>query len=549
MALSARSRTEDVLPVQFSMGGGAVLIGIEATRGEHGKTIYDRVHDQVRLPPALVAVLDTPEFQRLRQLHQLGATSYLFPSATHTRFEHSIGVAHLAMMMLRRLVANHREVPSTHGPQLDDVTPEDVLCIGLAGLCHDLGHGPMSHMFETFIQQARKRRGVTAPWHHEDASEQLFDHLLQSNSIDMSVFGLSAEDLTFVKRLISGLRPRDPWPEDIGRPESKRYLFDIVANKRNGIDVDKLDYFLRDSLSCFGRLPDVHVDRIISCARVVVTDGQAQVCFEQKVALTLSDLFHLRAKLHKFVYQHRTTKVVEQMILNALLLAEEGGFKIAANGRDFLLSETVDDMAAYALTGDWILQAIIATSSPALQPARDELMNIHTRNLYDLVGYCDVTDHGAPDASEIIEHLPPASRMKMRANNVVVLTSRIVYGSSGDKPGDPIRNVRFFNPKMSLTETSRIKENQISRLFTPRHYQETTLLVYSRNCEFNADLTRAFDRWKDSARVTETIDFANAASPSPHRSVYRARAARSPADGVAGASQRSNAEIPLFPDS
>ena len=92
----------------------------------------DPVHGHLELHPLCMKVLDTPQFQRLRDLQQLGGVYLVFPGASHRRFEHSIGVAHLANVFIRQIC--------TRQPELH-VTEEESLCVQLAGLCHDLGHG------------------------------------------------------------------------------------------------------------------------------------------------------------------------------------------------------------------------------------------------------------------------------------------------------------------------------------------------------------------------------------------------------------------------
>ena len=103
-------------------------------------------------------VLDTPQYQRLAEIKQLGGSSYVYPSANHTRKEHSIGVAHLAGVAATHLRTSQPEL------RIDD---EDILCVKLAGLLHDVGHGPFSHMFENFM-----RRSV-ADYSHEDMRVKL----------------------------------------------------------------------------------------------------------------------------------------------------------------------------------------------------------------------------------------------------------------------------------------------------------------------------------------------------------------------------------------
>eukprot|EP00483_Globobulimina_turgida_P012206 UN12228 len=101
--------------------------------------IADEAHDYIEIPENIRVILDTPEFQRLRYLKQLGATYFVFPGATHNRFEHSLGVMHLA----RKLVLNLR----MNQPDLQ-ITNDEIFCVSAAGLVHDLGHGPFSHVFD-----------------------------------------------------------------------------------------------------------------------------------------------------------------------------------------------------------------------------------------------------------------------------------------------------------------------------------------------------------------------------------------------------------------
>lgn len=490
------------------------------------KTFHDRVHDQMTFHPLICAIIDTPQFQRLRDLHQLGNCRYIYPGACNTRFEHSLGVAHLGMKMLRQIRTNHEEEEgNVLSAGILDITKNDILCIGVAGLCHDLGHGPLSHMFETFVNRVRKEKGTIATkgrWEHEAASIQMLDYLLVANGIHLAEYGLDGSDLNFIKILIHGLNPQDEWPDNIGRPKEKRFLFDIVANQRNGIDVDKLDYFLRDSMSAFGKLPDIHVDRILQCARVCIAEGQTQVCFQEKVAMSLGELFQLRAKLHKFVYQHRVVLVLDHMVVDALAAAEDHyRITVPRTGVSFTLSETVEDMEAYVQTGDWIFNAIQWSATPELQTSRDILNRIRTRDLYTLVGMYsfkqEKQDHGIY-VDKIRKKMFPEDLQAMPSDNIFIATSRIKLGSSGDKEKrDPLDNVRFFNPKINLEQAYSLSKNRKSPIFSPGALEEFTAFVFSRDPSYSHVLHEAFNEWwaearKSSLEVQTPVSFAQ---PSP----------------------------------
>ena len=199
------------------------------------KVFNDAVLGHVELHPCCVAVVDTPEFQRLRGLKQLGPTEYVYPAAGHTRFAHSLGVSFLAGKLVEKL--QRQSSPPLH------ISEREVLCVKLAGLCHDLGHGPLSHTFEKFVRMRRP----SLKWRHEHASAALFAKIVVEQKLLEGVFGryeLTEDDVHFVQELIFGDRSDAPsdW-QWRGLPPSKHFLFEIVSNHRNGIDVDKFDYF------------------------------------------------------------------------------------------------------------------------------------------------------------------------------------------------------------------------------------------------------------------------------------------------------------------
>nr|XP_060480201.1 deoxynucleoside triphosphate triphosphohydrolase SAMHD1 [Panthera onca] len=120
------------------------------------KVINDPIHGHIELHPLLIRIIDTPQFQRLRYIKQLGGSYYIFPGASHNRFEHSLGVGYLAGCLVRALREKQPEL---------QISERDVLCVQIAGLCHDLGHGPFSHMFDgRFIPLARPDVEWTIPF-------------------------------------------------------------------------------------------------------------------------------------------------------------------------------------------------------------------------------------------------------------------------------------------------------------------------------------------------------------------------------------------------
>lgn len=259
------------------------------------RRIHDRVHGDVVLTGLVARVVDEPELHRLDMVRQLGGCAFVYPSATHARREHSIGVGHLAGCMGRHL--------QTFRPDLVDGS--DIECLQLAGLLHDVGHGPFSHLFEELVRET-----VDSQWDHESMGTAIATVLLRR-------VGAGEDTIAFVNLLVHGLDANAPWPDETGgRAEHKRFLVDVVHNRTCGIDVDKIDYLLRDALAVFGATHAVDAARIIDGARVS-KDG-AHLYFDTRVALSVEQIFELRTRLHRQVYQHREVLVVEHLLKEVL---------------------------------------------------------------------------------------------------------------------------------------------------------------------------------------------------------------------------------------
>ena len=256
------------------------------------KVIYDVIHGYVKLSPLCIKIIDTPEYQRLRNLKQLGLTHLIFTSANHTRFEHSIGVSFLAGEMLKHLKYKQPEL---------EITEREIELIKIAGLCHDLGHGPYSHFFDNFILKI-----IGCNMEHEVRSCMLLDLIIKKYNIDISM-----EEKNIIFKMIL------PDDECLSNPRS--FLYKIVNNKKNGIDVDKFDYIKRDSFF-LGMSFGFDCSRIIKQSRVI----NDEICFLDKTFYDIQELFEVRDKLHRRVYQHHTNTCLDYMMYDVFIdLAEK----------------------------------------------------------------------------------------------------------------------------------------------------------------------------------------------------------------------------------
>ncbi|KAF1372634.1 hypothetical protein PFLUV_G00267940 [Perca fluviatilis] len=302
----------------------------------------------------------------------------------------------------------------------------------------------------------------------------MFDHLVKSNNLELEMkdHGLNLpEDLDFIKKLIEGLS--DPnavqWPYNC-RPKEKSFLYEIVANKSNGIDVDKFDYFARD---CYhlGMKNNVDHLRFMQLTRVCEVDGLNHICSRDKEVGNLYDMFYTRNCLHRRAYQHRVNKIIEYMIAEAFLEAD-GHIKIEGSKRQmFTLSTAIDDMEAYTKLTDHVFEQILHSSSTDLADAKKILEKIISRKHYKFLG--EIRPGPIP-TKKVIGEL----EKELAALDFIVLVTTFDYGM---KDKDPIKNVYFYS-KRNPDTAFKITKDQVSKLL-PECFSEQLIGVYSKKTD------------------------------------------------------------------
>ncbi|SFS80689.1 HD domain-containing protein [Halostagnicola kamekurae] len=229
------------------------------------KVIKDSVHDHIQIEGVARELIDTPQMQRLRRIRQLGTVSLVYPSANHTRFEHSLGVYHLACQALEQL--------GVDGPLAKRVQA--------AALLHDVGHGPFSHNLESVTHRRTGR-------YHDDVHDLLADgavgDVLRAHDLDpASVADLVAGDGRF-GQLISG-----------------------------ELDVDRMDYLVRDAHHTgvpYGTIDHGRLVRELSFVdgELVLAEGNVQ---------TAESLLVARALMNPTVYSHSVARISKAMLRRA----------------------------------------------------------------------------------------------------------------------------------------------------------------------------------------------------------------------------------------
>jgi len=291
--------------------------------------IIDPIHDFIRVYDHELAIIDNPIFQRLRRIRQLSGAHLTYPAAQHTRFEHSLGVMHIASQ------AGH----ALHEKGI--LKSDDIETLRLSGLLHDIGHGPFSHLFEEIIQEKKIS--------HEDFGKEI---------ILKSEIGDSLSKNGFDKKLIT----------KIAFGDSKfQYMNEIVSG---ALSADMMDYLLRDGYFTGAEHARIDHKRITQSLDV----HKKKLALERSALYSFESMMHSRYQMFKAVYFHKTVRAAEVMLLEALRLSDdEFGFT------NFNVNEFVN------LTDEYVLSTLISSKSSKLKRARQLAEDYQNRKLLKCV--------------------------------------------------------------------------------------------------------------------------------------------------------------------
>ena len=322
------------------------------------KVIRDPLHGYIELDELACSIIDTVEMQRLRRIRQLGFSYLVYPGANHTRFEHSLGTYHLMNVLLDRL-----------GMARD--ADEELI---VASLIHDVGHGPYSHVTEPLIQ---KFTGAS----HEDIGYVL--------STDGEVKGRDSEpSAPTIAEVVEAyqLDRRKIQSYIKGERTGNRTSRDISRILNGEIDVDKMDYLVRDSYYtgvAYGVVDNMRLIQGLDFfnGELVITD---------KGILPAEYLLFSRFLMHPTVYNHHTSRIAQLMFLSAL--------EAFINAECESESELKDKAASLRMMDD----AEISTALRNAEGYPKEMMTrINERRLFKRAIYAKINTLDAAVAEEL----------------------------------------------------------------------------------------------------------------------------------------------------
>lgn len=248
------------------------------------KSIRDPLYGFIDISKIETQIIDSAVFRRLHNIKQLSHAFLVYPTAIHSRFEHSLGVLYLSDLVAKQL----------------DFQKDEIEIIRLSALLHDLGHGPFSHLFEEVLSEVNGKK-----IEHEDISKMLIKENPEISSI--------LKDK--VKKVIQILDHEkvDDWDE-----AKSTLASDIVSSP---LDVDKMDYLRRDSYHIGVAYGQFDLPRIIHTLTSTNDVKEKRLCIKDKGKDSIENYRLGRYLMHAQVYQHHTRLVADQMFLRALDLA------------------------------------------------------------------------------------------------------------------------------------------------------------------------------------------------------------------------------------
>ncbi|MFB5597828.1 MAG: HD domain-containing protein [Nitrosopumilaceae archaeon] len=294
--------------------------------------IIDPIHDFIRVTSSELQIIDSTAFQRLRRIRQLSGAHLTYPGAQHTRFEHSLGVMHIA---------------GQAGHALADkkiIKKDDIQNLRIAGLLHDIGHGPFSHLFEEVFQEKTKVS-------HEDLGRKI---ILQTQIGDI----LSKSG--FDKRLITKLAFGD---------SKLQFMNEIISG---ALSADIMDYLLRDGYYTGAEHAKIDHKRITQSLQVY----KNKLALEKSALYSFESMMHSRYQMFKAVYFHKTVRSAEVMLLEAIRLADDELGFTSLNLDEYL-----------QLTDEVLLSKLLSLKStkPQLRRARQFALDYQNRRLLKCV--------------------------------------------------------------------------------------------------------------------------------------------------------------------
>ena len=329
---------------------------MELKKLDETKVLKDPVHSYIHIHYEVIwNCLDSKEFQRLRRIRQLGGDFQVYPTAEHSRFSHSLGVYEI----VRRMVT---EVKSL----CVELTEYEKVCVMLAGLLHDVGHGPFSHAFENITNHS-----------HEEYTAKII---------------LGNTELNAILRDVS-----EKLPQDIVSIIQHTHENDILNQIVSGqLDADRMDYLLRDSYFTATSYGQFDLERILRTMRVRKTaEGRKVIVVKYTGIHSVEDYIMARYQMYWQVYYHPVARSYEAVFiqlfnrLKDIFKGNKDYFEDMKVLVPFLKKSEVSVDEYFKLDENSLLYCCALIQDKEDKIAADLARRLQNRNLFEYVDYND----------------------------------------------------------------------------------------------------------------------------------------------------------------
>jgi HD superfamily phosphohydrolase len=406
--------------------------------------IRDSVHNFIELGRKEVQIVGTPLFQRLRGIGQLAMAYLVYPGALHTRFDHTLGVFHVAGLMCRHLGLNADESE----------------IVGLAALLHDLGHGPFSHVSETPLKRYADPDAISADQKKEKIHELITAHFIQNDPEIVGILGRNT--CQTVVRLLA-------------RGHGRAALRSIVSGP---LDADKQDYLLRDSRFCgveYGSFD------IFQLHRSLVLEGpkdEEEMMVDEDGVHAVEQYVLAKYYLTKNVYRHKVRLISDQMLVRAIILGIEVD-EIESLRKLYSYDGTQEFFDYYARWNDHRLLACVDALSRPETYCERIFHRLQDRRLYKRIFSERMRDLQEPNAAATLLELDRKENdaLRLRMEEQIAEKTREHLGQEVD----PLEVIIHAFDISSVRSSSRNDEMSILVLTRrgPKPFEEASTLFES----------------------------------------------------------------------
>jgi uncharacterized protein len=433
----------------------------------------DPVHNFIRFDGEEVALINLDVIQRLRGIRQLAMASLVYPGALHTRFDHTLGVAHVAGQMADEL-------------RLDQ---DERRLVRWAALLHDIGHGPFSHVSEYALDRFADRDVLREDLKQEKIHEVITNHLIRTHESILRNLGQARCDA--VAKLLS---------KGLGEPVLKA----VVSGP---LDADKQDYLLRDSLFAgvnYGVF-DIHqLQRSLACEEI---DGQKELVIRRDGVHAVEQFVMAKYYLTTMVYRHKVRLITDQMIARAIALGIERD-EIAQLSELYSFDNSTKFYENYLRWNDAKFLHVFGENGPSGTKCTELIQRLINRNLLKRVFYASVKEFPA-DCKETLVSLGKRENANLREAIEQEVAARIA-SELNEKVEADFTILHTYQIK-SVRESSRNDEASIlvgKSPNPPGKFEEESVLFSSINERFADQYVEVYApiSWSDHAERNRRLN-------------------------------------------